>query len=202
MRFDVIDISELKNIPKDKIKMSYIISLSFFALIAYLLLFKSDFGYRNRMKYLLQENINNLNLVRRIAEYKNFITDFNQKYCVEHTNQLITIVTDAAKENNVIIELVKPLSDRKKAGYENIRVQIEGRAFYNNIGDFISTLENNEKFIFVESMELEAEDIIRREGSEEGVEMDFQESRESITYEGTQGKFKVIIRSISSRKIT
>lgn len=150
----------LKKILQDKIKLAYIVSFLVLIIFAFLLLVKGDMGKIYSSKGLNLEVSDNLDTLKTIAEYKEYINEFDSKFTVsgKSTNWLIETVTGIANAKSVPLRLVRPLENTAFSNYKTISVLMEGNAPYHNIANFISSLENNEKYIVIEKFELKAQD--------------------------------------------
>ena len=155
-----MELQKLKDILKDKVKVAYIASFTALGIFACLLLIRIDLGNHNRLRRSLQETNENLDIVKTVAEYRIHINEFNSLFAVveKDANWLIGIITDVAKEKSVPLNLVKPLEGVVSSGYKKISVLVEGRAPYHDMANFISGLENNEKYLIIEEFEFKTKD--------------------------------------------
>ncbi|MBN1354298.1 MAG: hypothetical protein JW994_06490 [Candidatus Omnitrophica bacterium] len=150
-----MEINELKNILKDKIKRAYIIVFSALAVFAYFLLARHDMGVFYGLRNTINVMEKNLNTLKAISAYTKYTDKFNSGFCMENnTHLLIEIVTEAAKARSVALTLVRPLETTHMSGYRKISINVEGEAPYDNLGYFISDLENSRNYLFIEEFNL------------------------------------------------
>ena len=157
-----IDQATVKKILENKVKVTYIVSFLILGILAFILLFKIDMGKFHNTKRALKEVTENLDTLKIIVEDRTYISEFDSKFTVsrKNTNWLIETVSDIANAKSVPLRLVRPLESTAFSGYKTISVLMEGNAPYHNIAEFISSLENNDKYIVIENFELGATDVV------------------------------------------
>lgn len=152
-----MEFNKLKDILNDRMKVAYAVTFIVLGLFAYFLLVRVDIGNLYRGERHLKELNDNLNMLRAFAVYKDYINEFDTKFAVHEKGieWLMEIVSESAKKKSVLLELVKPLEGASLFGYKKASVLVEGEAPYHEMAYFISDLENNEKYIFIEKFELD-----------------------------------------------
>lgn len=150
-----MDLAGLKDIRHDVVKMAYIISLPVLALFAYILIVKIDIGDIIRLRQTYEEAGENLRLSQKIAEYRTFVNEFNSVYTAnKDTNWLIEVLNKLAAKESIVFDAIRPSPLTTIAEYRIIRVMLEGQAPYIDILKFINALENYEKCLFIEELQL------------------------------------------------
>lgn len=79
----------------------------------------------------------------------------------------INYVSKLADMSNVEIISIKPGSSRKENYYQKLLLNLSLKASYNELGNFISKLENSEQFILVEKISFEKQKLGKLSSSEE-----------------------------------
>ena len=153
-----MEFSDLKLIWNDKVKRAYLISFSTIIMLVYVLLIKYDLGGFAALTNELQKAETNLRDVTDISENTHFVNKFDNDFTIAgDTRHIIELITTAAKERSVEIDLIRPLKSFDTSGYRKVRVLIEGRAKYHQVGHFVSALENTDKFLVIEELSLRGE---------------------------------------------
>ncbi|MDD4957291.1 MAG: type 4a pilus biogenesis protein PilO [Candidatus Omnitrophica bacterium] len=155
-----MDVSEIKDILKDRVKLAYIVSFSTLAFVGFLLIVKIDIGGILGRIATQQDALKGLKMLEEVAAYQKYIGTFDLKVAGKKDEQwMIKFITDAAKENDLVLELVKPMTPERVNGYDMLGVIVEGSGKYHNIGKFAADVENSDRYLYFESFNLRAKDI-------------------------------------------
>jgi len=149
--------NDIKKLLDDKVKFSYAVSFLFLGILAFVLLVKHDIGGSFKLDQRLTDTHNNLRRLEKTADYIDYLNQFDSKFTENKgSNKLMEILSTTAKEKGVTLGILKPLETKTVSGYKMTRVAAEGSGTYPDIVDLIKTLENYEKYIFVEHMAINA----------------------------------------------
>lgn len=169
----------IKNILSDKMKVANIAAFSVLGIFAYLLLVQHDIGGFYKLNARNGEVSQNLAILKTIAQYKNYVSQFNSNFAMgKGTSSLVNVVTDMARKESVTLSLVRPMESASIAGYKKIGVIVEGRAPYYNMLRFVADLEASEKLIVIEGFSFVSEPLaagsITAQGKEPSVSKDIR----------------------------
>ena len=150
--------TEIKKILNDRLKVFYIACALFLSIFSYLIIVRYDINNFYKTANSLREADYNLGVLKAIAQYKDYIKQFNSQFAVDNgANWLIDVISRAAAKESITLDLVRPLDSRIVSGYKNISIGVEGRAPYHNLTRFVADLENNERYVLIEDFSFASE---------------------------------------------
>ncbi len=184
-----MDFGDIKILWGDKVKRVHIIAFTVLFFLAYFLIVKHDIGTFAKLSNDLFEAESNLRDIDVISKNRDFAEKYNKEFALKKGAQfLIELITNTAKDEGIEIDLVRPLKSVDMSGYRKIRVLIEGKAVYHNLGRFVSTLENSEKHLFIEDFNMRGlqADVFQEENAYAPIKgpIDFQPGYNNSGYSG------------------
>jgi len=192
-----ININDIKTITKNPIKMAYVVMVGGFLLIGYFLIVKVDLAKINSLKAENQRIKANIQKAKEINAYRDSLREFNQYSIVPRgANWLVEKITDLAKKNKVTLGYVEPLDSFEQNDYSVQKVLVEGSGFYFDVVKFLLMLENDEKYTYVEELQLDARN--QKDSRTRAVDESLL-SKEGETLVQRQGALKMIVINLSKR---
>jgi hypothetical protein len=186
----MIDINSLLS---DKKKTCTILSALILCALAFVLLFKYDFGNFRKIKLATAEDKYNRAILDSLAEHKKYLKEFDAYLApVNGIDWLIGAITSAAKYNSVTLSAVKPLEAERSSGYNIVKASVEGTSSYENLFRLIESLEDSKEHVFIESISVKPIEA----GAVGIVEIQLADSTENAP-RGRSISFKAIIASVA-----
>lgn len=98
-------------------------------------------------------------LLARIGQLQESIRRYEDRMPVtEDTSWLVDLVTQLADERWLQLRSVEPQPPQNRGLYTKLDVKVGARCTYHALGDFISDLENHQKFLAIEQCQIELKD--------------------------------------------
>ena len=192
-----INIKELKTISKNPIYMAYLVSIAGLLFLGYLLIWKVDVEGMQKLKKEKERIIVNIVKVKEISKYRSSLKNFNKHSIVaKGANWLVEKISEVAKQNKVVLSYVEPLDSFVESDYSVQKVLVEGNGYYFSVDQFLLSIENDEKYTFIEELQLTARATKHKaeKSGEHGVL-----SKEEKKISGRQGNIKMIVINLSKR---
>ncbi|MDD4202353.1 MAG: hypothetical protein PHQ52_02690 [Candidatus Omnitrophica bacterium] len=198
-----INIKDLKSITKNPIQMAYMVIVSGLLLLGYLLIWKVDVSRINSLKAENIRILSNIGKVQEISKYRNSLKEFNQNSVVaKGANWLVEKITTLAKENKVTLGYVEPLDSFEENDYAVQKVLVEGTGLYFDIVKFLLMLENDEKYTYIEELQLDAQSRVDDKSiSRTAGKIGDQSlvSKDGQVISDRQGALKMVVINLSKR---
>lgn len=146
---------DINSVLSDRKKTWSILSFVILCALAFVLLFKHDFGNFRKIKLGIAESIHNKATLDSLSEYKKYLKEFNA-YLVSGNglDWLIGTLTVLSKNNGVTLSAVKPFETERSSGYEIVKVSIGGTSSYRALLRLIEALEDSKENILIESISI------------------------------------------------
>ncbi|GEM_PF-3651800 len=151
---------DIKNILNDRKKTWGILLFLILCALAFVLLFKYDFGSFRKIQFTIAENKHNKATLDSLGEYKKYLKKFNA--CLVPDNGidwLMGTLTVVSKNNGVTLSAVKPIKTEYCSGYEVVKASIEGTSSYKELLRFIKAIEDGKEYMLIESISIRSIEI-------------------------------------------
>jgi len=151
---------EMKSVFGDRKKVWSIAALAVLCALAFVLLFKYDFGNFQRRKKSIVENARNKAILDSLAEYKKYLKKFKTYLAPDNGRDwLIGTLAVVSKNNGVILSAVKPLESELSSEYSISKVSIEGVSSYKSLMRLIADLEDSKECVIIDSISMKSIDL-------------------------------------------
>ena len=98
-------------------------------------------------------------LLARVNRLHESVQQYEERMpMTEDTSWLVDLVTQLADERQIQLRSVDPQAPQDKGLYTKLGVRIGARCTYHALGDFVSDLENNQKFLTIEQCQIDMKD--------------------------------------------
>ncbi len=112
---------------------------------------------RLRAEIQAEQEINRL--LGRISQLQESIQQYEERMpSIEDTSWLVDLVTQLADERWLQLRSVEPQPPQDRGLYVKLGVKVGARCTYHALGDFVSDLENHQKFLAIEHCQIEMKD--------------------------------------------
>ena len=153
-----LDANTFKAILEDRTKKAYLIAFGALAVIFYILIVRCDLGGLKQLNTSSTDTVKIEQVLKKINIYQDYIAKFNSTFVIDQgPSTLIWFVGEAAESESVVLDRVRPLESKTVPGYRMIRVSAEGVSSYAGILRLLNRIENGDKRLFVEELEMSSE---------------------------------------------
>jgi Tfp pilus assembly protein PilO len=131
------------------------ILIALFGILTANSIYKAQAARIAEIEQKISENKNKNLILEKIKKIENQIKGYKPRLsATPEVHQLLEDVTRIVGETDIDLVSINPLSFRQEMDYVFLRVKLNVRCGYHQLGDFISKLENSRMFIKIDDIEL------------------------------------------------
>ncbi|MBF0216953.1 MAG: hypothetical protein HQL30_08180 [Candidatus Omnitrophica bacterium] len=152
-----LNVKDIGLLLKDKLKAAYIFTFAVIFFAGLFLLTIVDSGKINMSRQKLKEAGVIYKLSKETSDLNAYIDKFNVRFLVkENVISMMEYVLGFTKGKKMNIKQMTPGNEEIFSRYLVERLLVDGTASYDDLWVFIEELENSDKFLVVEKMEVKA----------------------------------------------
>lgn len=148
---------DINSVLGDRKKTWSIAALLILCALAFILLFKYDYGNYRKIKLAASENKYNKATLDSLGKYEKYLKEFNTYLAPGNDiDRFMGILTVMSRNNGVVLSAVKPSETERSSGYDIVKVSIEGTSSYETLLRFIETIEDSKEYMFIDSISVKS----------------------------------------------